>query len=641
MKKSLLLTVVLGISVAAMAQKSPNMIKPGIPVSNSQTQSYDDVDLSNTPAVANFVRPNAKGTAEVSVVNLGTSANAYGLYNGGRTVLWAEPSINTVTFVHRMQTPGSGYIAYDVSKDGGNTWSVNNQVFNPTQGAFNARYPQGLIYNPQGNTNPDNAFFTGLWPVLDGSNGTAGSWGGYGTATVQLNGTNLSQDYWASVPPIRQNVPDAMTINPATGDIFVVDPSLIGGLGNQYVDTLVITRGSFNNATNEYDYTQTLLYAPVVAYGTSVADVRIAFSPDGQIGYIMTLSDNGRDEFATGYSFYPILYKTTDYGLTWDENPITVVLGGPEGIGGIVNGLLTDEQIGELFTAPVPNRDEIGYTTAFTSDFAVDYMGNPVISVVIGVQASTAYSIVSASGFFASYNLYGSGQGTDWWGQKLGNNLKTFRGTWGDVSEDNRSQVTTSYDGRYMFFSWLDTDFEGVEDNNQPDIYCIGWDIERNLYTEVFNVTYLSDAWLQAYMGTASFYALQPNTDAFIVPFVYQDFEDPAAPVQYKYIHDFTITMPQFIFINANNININSAVSQNYPNPFNGTSKVAVNLEKRASVSLDVYNMVGQKVYSIPSANYNAGSHELTINSKDLKAGIYTYTVMIDGQKVSRKMVVK
>jgi hypothetical protein len=643
MKKMLLIATAVCISAGLFAQKSPAKVKSDYPAASQKLYNVDEASIVNTPSIVNALpRPSTKGTSDVTIINLGTSGNAYGLYNGGRTAIWADPNINSVAFFHRMAIPpGSGFVAHDLSLDGGNTFTVNNQFYDPTiaPGA-NARYPQGVLVNPVGNTDPNNAFAVSVSPILDGSNGTAGSWGGLGTAFTQLNGTGYAQQSWPTVAPYRNNVPDAMTVNPVTDEVFVVEPSLIGGLGNQYIDTLVITKGVI--ADGAITYEQSLLYAPVVSYGTSVADCRIAFAPDGMTGYIMTLSDNGLDAFATGLAFYPILYKTMDGGLTWDD-AITVPLGGPDGIPGIVNDLLTDDQIAELFEAPLPNRDEIAYTTAFTSDFAVDMYGNPVISVVIGVAASTAYSIVSASGFTASYNIFSQDGGQTWLAQKLGTNLKTFRGEWGEVSEDNRSQLTTTFDGSKMFFSWLDTDFEGQVDNIQPDIFCVGWDPQENLYTDVVNVTFLSDAWLQAYMGTASYYSLTSDNN-YIIPFVYQDFNtaDPLAQVQYKYIKDFSFNAADFYIEGVKNIsNTVAGISQNYPNPFNGTTQVDITLAKTAKVSLEVYNIIGQKVYEIPARNLGEGVHTFQINAANLKAGIYTYSVIANGERTTRKMMVK
>ncbi len=48
------------------------------------------------------------------------------------TYLWADNNINTVTFIHRMVIPpGTGYLSYDISKDGGVNCS-NVQTYDPT-----------------------------------------------------------------------------------------------------------------------------------------------------------------------------------------------------------------------------------------------------------------------------------------------------------------------------------------------------------------------------------------------------------------------------------------------------------------------------------------------------------------------------
>ncbi len=655
MKKLLLITCAVFVSAGLYAQKTLPKVKMDVKTYSAKLYDVAEEVPVQSPSIVNTQATNANRSAnDITVVNLGSAANAYGLYNGGRSALWADPNINSVAFFHRMQIPpdgpGSGYIAHDLSTDGGVTWSLNNQFYDPTiaPGA-NARYPQGVLVNPVGNTDPNNAYAVNVNATTDQSNGE--TWGGIGAAFTKLDGTGLAQQSWPTIPPFRNNVPDAMTVNPVTGDVFVVDISTIGGIGSQYLDTLTITRGVV--ADNAIEWTQSLFYAPVNVYGTSLTDVRIAFAPDGMTGYICTLSDNGQDDFATESAYYPILYKTTDGGLTWDEDAIVVPLGGPDGLHGITYGLMDDAQWLEFWGDPVPDREEIIYTTAFTHDFAVDFNGNPVISVVIGVSGvhgtnATAYSILSSGGFIASYNIFSQDGGETWLAQKLGDNLLTFRGDFGvapdDISEDNRSQLTTSLDGTKMFFSWLDTDFEGVTDNVQPDIYCIGWNAVTNMYTEVENVTFLSDAWLQAFMGTASYYALESEDgQEFTIPFVYQQMTvvnnaiDPLLPVQYKYIPDFKFT----IMVGTERPLLTVAsISQNYPNPANNATRVNVTLSKTAMVSLEVYNIVGQKVYEIPARNLTEGTHPFEINVADLKAGVYTYAVIANGERSTRKMMV-
>lgn len=84
-----------------------------------------------------------------------------------------------------------------------------------------------------------------------------------------------------------------------------------------------------------------------------------------------------------------------------------------------------------------------------------------------------------------------------------------------------------------------------------------------------------------------------------------------------------------------------SNVSQNYPNPFKSTSIVYVMLDKPASLSLEVTNLIGQVVYSVPEKQYPAGKAELTINAEGLDSGIYFYTVRSGETSVSKKMMIE
>ncbi len=82
-------------------------------------------------------------------------------------------------------------------------------------------------------------------------------------------------------------------------------------------------------------------------------------------------------------------------------------------------------------------------------------------------------------------------------------------------------------------------------------------------------------------------------------------------------------------------------VSQNYPNPFNSISIVMVKLNSSADLRMEVFNLMGQKVYETTAGKVNAGTHQLTINASKLNAGVYFYTVFAGKLKVSRKMIVK
>ena len=81
-------------------------------------------------------------------------------------------------------------------------------------------------------------------------------------------------------------------------------------------------------------------------------------------------------------------------------------------------------------------------------------------------------------------------------------------------------------------------------------------------------------------------------------------------------------------------------VSQNYPNPFSGTSVVTVELTESSNLSIEVFNLMGQKVYIYNAGIVGSGVHKLTIDGSNLQSGVFFYTVKADENSVTRKMIV-
>lgn len=83
---------------------------------------------------------------------------------------------------------------------------------------------------------------------------------------------------------------------------------------------------------------------------------------------------------------------------------------------------------------------------------------------------------------------------------------------------------------------------------------------------------------------------------------------------------------------------------QNYPNPFNPTTVISFDLPRRSSVDIDIYNILGQEVYSEKLRNYNAGHHEYVFEGTDddgkaLPSGMYLYRITAENVTATRKMV--
>ncbi len=81
------------------------------------------------------------------------------------------------------------------------------------------------------------------------------------------------------------------------------------------------------------------------------------------------------------------------------------------------------------------------------------------------------------------------------------------------------------------------------------------------------------------------------------------------------------------------------SLSQNYPNPFNPTTMIKVGIPKDGEYSLNVYNVLGQKVATLLSGQTTAGYHEVSFNASNLASGIYIYRLSGKNVMITKKMI--
>lgn len=84
-----------------------------------------------------------------------------------------------------------------------------------------------------------------------------------------------------------------------------------------------------------------------------------------------------------------------------------------------------------------------------------------------------------------------------------------------------------------------------------------------------------------------------------------------------------------------------------YPNPFNPTVNISYNLPNDSSVSLEIFNLKGQKIKTILTENQKAGNHQTIWQGKDenekrVSSGIYFYKLKTDlNEKIKKIMLMK
>ena len=86
-------------------------------------------------------------------------------------------------------------------------------------------------------------------------------------------------------------------------------------------------------------------------------------------------------------------------------------------------------------------------------------------------------------------------------------------------------------------------------------------------------------------------------------------------------------------------------LERNYPNPFNPTTTISFSVAQTTSdVSLDIFNIKGQKVKTLYSGIAEEGKHSIVWNGKDtndnpVSSGIYFYKLTTGKKELTRKML--
>ena len=641
MKKILLFILAIGLGFAVTAQtqrlepvstKAPNAERlMEAPVSNAANVSNDQAADQSHKSASNL---------NASFVKMGTAGNAYSTAFNGRTYLWADPMLNSVVFTHRMtggtEVEGNSRVAYDFTIDGGATWTNDNQIYTPTgpdpgtgypQDA--GRYPMGAILNPEGNTDPLSAYYTYFMCTLNGENN---NWGGYAYGSAPHGTTNSSQVNLNSGGDTWRLIPASFHIT-QQGVAWYMDESTQDEAGTYvYNGNIIVGKGEM--VDGEIEYTETLV--GFLEAEEAFNDFKMAFAPDGQTGYIVAMSETVSDP-VDQTNYHPVLLKTEDGGDSWSD-PIQVQLGGEDGIENIKNYI--PDSIVLLLDAYADwdgDRNTLIFNMGFHVDLAVDAMGNPYMigMVSLGSDDGNWYP-----GLGTEWAIYSEDGGETWNADALWDHY-WFDGTVGDLPTYNRPQISIDYEGHNLFYSWLDSEAEQAEENDRPNIYLMGYDIEDGAYTDVVNVTYFTQAWNKAFFGSQSYYVFKLGPESFEIPFNYTEFTEPdvpTAPVNYWYINDFVLTpvdVPEF-----DDSKTSFVVGQNYPNPASHTTEILVTADTDLPIELTISNMLGQIVHR-DGVNSRAHAHSFSVNVTDLDPGLYLYSVKIGNQSVTKKMLVE
>jgi Secretion system C-terminal sorting domain len=172
------------------------------------------------------------------------------------------------------------------------------------------------------------------------------------------------------------------------------------------------------------------------------------------------------------------------------------------------------------------------------------------------------------------------------------------------------TSFTGNYAGNNAQLKWS----TATELNNQ------GFDIQRSIAGSDF----VTIAFIQG-KGTTT----QSNSYSFIDKAI-----SPSTIYSYRLKQiDFDGSYAYSNIVNlGKSLPLNFELSQNFPNPFNPSTKISFSLPVNSNVSLDIYNLVGEKVMTVLNGELEAGNHDYDINGSRLASGIYVYRLTAIGE---------
>lgn len=77
-------------------------------------------------------------------------------------------------------------------------------------------------------------------------------------------------------------------------------------------------------------------------------------------------------------------------------------------------------------------------------------------------------------------------------------------------------------------------------------------------------------------------------------------------------------------------------LEQNYPNPFNPSTTIAYSVPVKSEVTLEVYNLIGQKIMTLVQGQVDAGKHSAQLNASSMSSGMYFFKLTAVGENGSQ-----
>lgn len=329
------------------------------------------------------------------------------------------------------------------------------------------------------------------------------------------------------------------------------------------------------------------------------------------------------------YPFYDEAVTVTDTFFCVDNSADISI--GPDGVVHVVFGMnrVLNDVAGDEQYSYFPYVDGVGYWNSTMPPFSDDR------DALAGPQYGYANSEM-----IEDFNYIGYQQDVDGDGEiTLVDDIMSYR----ELGPSTMPSITIDEDNQiFVAFASTTETFDNI-DYNFKKIWARAW-VPGGGWGPFFNVTGNI-----IHIFDESVYPTFAKTSGNEIQMIYMADGTPGLALDEDHEYQENRIIHASIFkdedlltgIIDNDIITEETVSQNFPNPFSTNTTISVNLQESANLSLEVTNLMGQRVYQVERGTVGSGTYYFQLEASEFTSGIYFYTVRANNSEVTKKMVVR